>query len=143
MPQQVSWLIEDIVILGRVWGKNALEGLQEYNNNVNKFLDASGAEKVYLVYDGREAEGMPPLRAFQNFTFPKHPRFKGVIVLRTMNPFLNFIASATTQIAGVRAHFANTPDEVFALLHDLMPDLPDTTAYRPLLEKETDSTQDV
>ena len=139
MPQQVSWLIEDIVILGKVWGTNALEGLQEYNDDVNNFLDASKAEKVLLVYDGRAAEGMPPLRAFQSFTFPKHPRFKGVIVLRSMNPFLNFIASAATQIAGVRAYFANTPEEVFKLLHDLIPDLPDTTAYQAVLEAQTDA----
>jgi hypothetical protein len=135
MPQKVSWFLEDSVILARVWGTAPVEEMGEYDKVISNMLDSSQSPNVYLVFDGREAEGLPPLRAYQSFTFPKHPRLKAMIVFRSSNRFLNFIASAVTQLFSLRTYFANSIDEVLQLLQDLNPEFPDLTPYRHQLEE--------
>lgn len=136
MPYKISWFLKDRIILGKVWGKSEDSELTAYNEDVNVLLNESQADEVYMIFDGLQAEQMPSLTAFKAFTFPKHPRFKYTIALKSSNRLLNFIASATTQIFGTRMFFANSPDDVIQYLHDLMPDLPDLTPYRYLLEKD-------
>lgn len=136
MTHKVAWFIKDKVILGQVWGDNDISDLEAYNASVNALLDESAGDQIYLVFDGIRTKGMPPLSAFKAFTFPKHPKFKYAIVLQSSNRFLNFIASATTQIFKTRTFFANNYDEVMLFLHDLLPDLPELESYRYLLEED-------
>lgn len=136
MTQKVSWFLKDRIILGQVWGKtvDATKDLAEYDKAMNDLLNESQASQVHLIFDARRADGMPSLKEMRAFTFPKHPRFKVTLIMRSTNTFLNFIASAISQMTGSRAVFVNSIDDAIQYLQELELDMPDLTPYRALLE---------
>jgi hypothetical protein len=141
MPFEVTWLVEDRIILSRVWGTDAstADELKPYDAAIVNLLDASKAEQVHMVFDARKAESMPSIGAFRAFTFPKHPKFMWTVSLRTSNRLITILIAATTQLFRTRIRYVDTPQDAIAFLRNLEADLPDLTPYLARLEDNDDT----
>jgi len=123
-PQQVSWLVENRVLLVVPPSILTREGVIEINDHLLQYLDTSTTPLVHSIWDDSHIKKFPPLSSqVKDFTFLKHPK-QGWNVAFGINKLSALAANVVSQTFRARLRLVNNLEEAAAFLHDLDDTLP-------------------
>ncbi len=83
MAIEVSWLLEDRIILAEIKGVISQDDLPPYDAAVQRHLNASTGPTVHLVVDPTQSESKFDPRMTAGLGFPRHPKLGWMIPLGT------------------------------------------------------------
>jgi hypothetical protein len=124
MPYNVSWYVENRVVLNRVWGEYTLEEMRTGNEIILPWMNASSMP-VHLVVDVREIGHFP--RNFRPM-LQEIERFRSVAnmgwgVMLTNNSLLHFFGVLAANVTRSSFRAASSYEEVNAILGRVDPAL--------------------
>jgi hypothetical protein len=129
---EVSWLVENHIILWYDKGRSTIEGGRQVEPQVLQMLEDSPAALVHVVFDYRDLTEMPSLadNIRANYQFPTHPKFGWVALVGMTDPMQRMIVS---MLGGIfKARMRLVPNTLAALeyLESVDANLPDLSAYK-------------
>jgi len=116
MAIEVSWLLEDRVILAEISGVVSQEDLPSYDAAVQQHLNASTGPTVHLVVDQTRSESKFDTRLMAGLRFPRHPKLGWMIPLGATAPGAKAVGKLAAQSLHVSVHNAGTRDEALDFL---------------------------
>lgn len=127
MKTNITWYLENRIILAHVVGDNSLEDFYVINETIIQYLD-QGTAPVHLLIDVTELGNIPSniLKVKQAFTYLDHPSIGWSFFIGEMNAIKKFIVSLTTQMSGLDAKTVDTFEEALLALYRV-----DVTAMMP------------
>lgn len=119
MPYQVQWHTDDLVGMAVVDGSFSEDELIEVSTALrDRFLEGA-ADTVHLICDATHVTEYPRnvfvIQKASNI-YLQHPQMGWLVFIGSNNPFVKFLASTVTQIAGIRFKYAKTLDEAERIL---------------------------
>src|SRR5689334_10087471 len=124
MPIQLSWYLENHVILHVNQGDISDQEILDVDQPISGFLERSHAPLVHLILDNRSATTTPSIKAISQLKYPKHPRFCWLIVVGPTNTFVRFVNAVTTNLFKSRNRMFDTMDEALDFLNEVDSTLP-------------------
>ena len=124
MAVNISWYVENRVILAHVEGVVDDEGMHAFNTTIGDFLE-NGQAPIHLIVDTTEIKQFPTnLRTLRKSqAYLTHSNMGWIIVINT-NPMLNFLVHVLTSVAHVKERTVKTFDEGKHILASLDASLP-------------------
>src|ERR1051326_3493267 len=96
MPTQLSWFLENRVMLLTSHGAVSDQDLFDIDQPVIDYLNQSNAPLVHLIIDHRDATTTPSVKASTQLKWPKHPRNGWGIMVGLTNPIQRFMVAVAT-----------------------------------------------
>jgi hypothetical protein len=125
MPVAQAWLLEHQIIYIDTEGDISLEELQQWDQQSVEMLDASPEPRVHAIFDHTRLRSQPSILHQLKLKVGRHPKVGWVVIIRSGNPSLLFISSATSQFFRVRLHFCDSLPQALTFLQEHVPNLPD------------------
>ena len=130
MPFELSWYLENRVILLASQANNSDENLLDMDQKVIDYLNQSSAPLVHLIMDQRKAP--PPsssraasqIKLASQLKWPKHPKYGWAIMVGPTNSLQRFVIAVATNFFKVRQRSFDTMDEALDFLNDIDSSLP-------------------
>lgn len=124
MPVQLSWLLENHVILVRNEGNITDQDMLDSDQPINNYMSQSKAPLVHLIVDNTKAVYTPSVKAVTQATFPKHPQCGWIILVGSTNTFTRFVNAVVSNIFKTRNRMFDTFDEALDFLNQVDSTLP-------------------
>ncbi len=124
MPSEISWLVQDQLILVKNMGVMTRENLVNNDMQVISMLDLATKPHVHILIDDRAVSKDPTMQDVLNLKTFYHRRI-GWIVLTNTTPIGNFILTIVSQVTRFRIRHANCVQEGLAFLAQVDTTLPD------------------
>ncbi|MBA3873824.1 MAG: hypothetical protein H0X30_32225 [Anaerolineae bacterium] len=124
MPVQLSWYLENRVILMVNHDGSSDQELLELDQPVINYLNQSNASLVHLIWNNNDSKYMPSINATKALQFPKHPQFGWTITVGLNNPLQRFIVAVANAFFKSRVRMVNTMDEALDFLNEVDGTLP-------------------
>ena len=130
MSHQLSWYLENRVLLLTSEGESSDQDLLDIDQSVINCLEQSTAPLVHLIMDRTNA---PPvtsskvaaqIKLASQLKWPKHPKYGWAIMVGPTNSLQRFIVAVATNFFKVRQRMFNTMDESLDFLNDIDSSLP-------------------
>lgn len=117
MKTNVTWYLEDRIILAHVVGDNTLEDFRGINTAIIQHLD-QGTAPVHLLIDVTELGNIPSniIKVKQAFTYLDHPSIGWSFFIGEMNAIKKLVVSLTTQMSGLDVKTVDTFEEALLVL---------------------------
>ncbi len=124
MSSQVSWLLENRVILTFNQGVVSDQDMFDNDQPITDYLDQCTAPLIHMVVDHRNGIGSPSSKALAQQHWPKHPKMGWLIMVGMANPFQKFVVAVTSNFFKTRLRMFNTMDEALDFLNEVDSTLP-------------------
>jgi hypothetical protein len=130
MSFELSWYLENRVILLTSQADNSDDNLLDVDQQVIHYIDQSSAPLVHLIMDQRNAP--PPssskaasqIKLATQLKWPKHPKYGWAIMIGPTNSLQRFVIAVATNFFKVRQRTFDTVDEGLDFLNDIDSSLP-------------------
>ncbi len=129
MPIEMSWYVQDRVILLKFIGDITVEDMQEISANYIDMVDtAEGDWLIHALHDADQMESLP--RAIKDTVNNardafKHPRSGWTVAYNIRKPVLKLFGNMATGMLRVRYRIFNTRAEALAFLQETDQTLPE------------------
>jgi len=126
MAVQSRWLVQGQVIITDLVGDLSLEDIQTGSQQVVDLLNESELDKVHIIGNQTEMGSIPiSLKLFTEAAgFMRHPKLDWFMMYPSENQFARFMASMTSNLAGINHRQVATLEEALTVLTRLDPNLP-------------------
>jgi hypothetical protein len=130
MAFELSWYLENRVILLTGHGEGSDQNLLDIDQQVINYLNQSNATLVHLIMDQRN---LPPpssskaasqIKLASQLKWPKHPKYGWAILVGPSNSLQRFVIAVATNFFKVRQRTFDTMDEALDFLNDIDSTLP-------------------
>jgi hypothetical protein len=133
MSYDVSWLLENRVILTRFGQELADAELPAFNQVVVGYVERGAEPFVHHLVDCRQVEKLASIGAQRrDLKFPTLPKYGWTVFVGIRNPLVRMSLSIAPQLFKIRFRHVNTPEEGLAFLQYVDSTLPD---LKPLKSK--------
>jgi hypothetical protein len=118
METNVSWYLENRIILVHISGDKTIEDFQQVNEAITQYLE-KGVAPVHLLIDVTEMGSIPSniLKVKQAFTYLDHPSIGWSFFIGHLNAMENLIIAVTTQLSGLDVKTVDTLEEALKILN--------------------------
>lgn len=119
MGVETFWLVEDRVILQRLYGEVTIDDLKESTRSGEALLNSSPEQVIYLLVDARAVTHYPKqLRELVSvFQDAKPDKVIWTLIL-SEETIVRFLGSAVTQMLGLRVRVFKEPAALYNFLHE-------------------------
>jgi hypothetical protein len=124
MSIQLSWYLENRIILLTSHGESSDQDLLNLDQPIINYLNQSQAPLVHLIADHRRGGKMPSLKVSMQIEWPKHPQYGWGILVGLTNPLQRFLVVVASNFFNVRQRMFNTMDEALDFLNEVDSTLP-------------------
>jgi hypothetical protein len=124
MPIQLSWYLENHVMLLNNEGDSADQDVLKVDQPILDYLNQSQAPLVHLIIDNTRAKYIPSVKAITAVKWPKHPQYGWTILVGLTNPFQRFVNVVATNFFKARQRMFDTMDEALDFLNEVDSTLP-------------------
>jgi hypothetical protein len=109
MPYQNTWLLQDKVMLARMWGTFTDEEFLAYDAEAVRILDASASSWVHTIQVMDHVHiHQPKISLAVQMKASRHPKVGWTVILGVENPVLRFLIRVAASTAGTRVRHVNT-----------------------------------
>ena len=136
MALQLSWYLENRVILLTIHGESSDQDLFDVDQEIINYLNQSSAPLIHCIMDQRNAILPPTFKAAAlivtatKLKWPKHPQYGWAIMIGQPHPLLRFVTAVATNFFKIRQRGFNTMDEGLDFLNDIDGTLPALRDHR-------------
>jgi hypothetical protein len=124
MPIQISWYLENRVILLVNHGESSDQDVFAVDQPMIDYLNQNQAPLVHLIIDNTGAKYIPSVKAVTAVKWPKHPQYGWTILVGLTNPFQRFVNVVATNFFKARQRMFDTMDEALNFLNEVDSTLP-------------------
>ena len=124
MSIQLSWYLENRVLLLTSQGESSDQDLLDIDQPIIEHLNQSNAPLVHLIADHRKGGKMPSMKAAAQIQWPKHPQYGWGIMVGLTNPVQRFLVAVASNFFKVRQRNFDTMDEALDFLNEVDTTLP-------------------
>lgn len=117
MPVQLSWHLENRVMMVVAEGDYTDEELINLDAQVIKYLDQSSAPLVHMIMDRQGTNHIPSIKSVTMVKWPKHPRYGWTLVVGSTNPFQRFVVAIANNFFKGRQRNFDTREEALDFLN--------------------------
>ncbi len=123
MPSEISWLIDNRVVLIRDYGVYTAEELVAGLDTLKKYLN-DGTPPIYIVQDSTELIKYPTTIQSLRALMQPHPHVEHIIFINhPQKPGTRFIANLLTSMSGKAFSNVSSLEEALELLRKIDPAL--------------------
>lgn len=126
MAVQISWLLENRVLLVEFEHYMLPPSLTEIDRQIERFVSASSENAVHVVI--KDHAWTPVIRDFDEFAVFENPKIGWTVIYGVQNTLLRYIASAVSNMLGLRIRHVDSREEALKTLAEL-----DTALAAPVL----------
>ena len=130
MTLQLSWYLENRVILLTIHGENSEKELFDVDRLVINYLNQSSAPLVHCILDQTNAIVLPTFKAAAlimtttKLKWPNHPQYGWAIIIGQTHPLLRFVTAVATSFFKIRQRGFRSMDEGLDFLNAIDSTLP-------------------
>ena len=124
MPSQVSWLLENRVMLTYNQGVVSDQDMFNIDQPVLDYMNQCTAPLVHMIVDHRNGIGSPSTKALAQLQWPKHPKVGWMIMVGMANPFQKFVVAVASNFFKTRMRMFDRMDEALDFLNEIDSTLP-------------------
>ncbi|MBA3871478.1 MAG: hypothetical protein H0X30_20225 [Anaerolineae bacterium] len=124
MPAQLSWYLENRVLLMINYGEVADQDLFDLDQTIIDYLDNCTVPLVHTIIDHRKGMNSPSVKGLTKLRWPKHPKVGWMIMIGMKNPLQRFVVAVSTSFFKTRMRMFNSMDEALNFLNDVDSTLP-------------------
>ena len=117
MPVQLSWHLENRVMLVVAEGDYTDDELINLDGQVIKYLDQSTAPLVHMIMDRQGTDHVPSMKSVTKVKWPKHPRYGWTLVVGSTNPFQRFVVAVANNFFKGRQRNFDSREDAFDFLN--------------------------
>lgn len=124
MSSQVSWLLEQRVIL--TYNEGVVSDQDMYDNEglILDYLNQCSVPLVHMVVDHRKGIGSPSSKTLAQLSWANSPKLGWLILVGMANPFQKFVVTVASNVFKTRMRMLNTMDEALDFLNQVDSTLP-------------------
>src|SRR5690242_8209805 len=124
MPIQLSWYLENRVILLSNHGEIKDQDLFDIDEPIIDYMNQCDAPLVHLIVDNRDGFNQPSAKSVTQVKFPKHPKMGWLIMVGVDNPIQKFVVAVGASFFKTRVRIFKTMDEAANFLNEVDSTLP-------------------
>lgn len=124
MPAQLSWYLENRVLLMTNQGEVTDQELFDLDPEIIAYLNDCTAPLVHTIIDHRKGINSPSAKGLTHLQWPKHPKVGWMIMVGMKNPFQRFIVAVATSFFKTRMRMFSTMEEGLVFLNHVDSTLP-------------------
>ena len=124
MPAQLSWYLENRVLLMTNHGEVTDQDLFDLDQTIIDYMNSCTAPLIHTIIDHRKGINSPSAKGLTRLHWPKHPKVGWMIMIGMKNPLQRFVVAVATSFFKTRVRLFNSIDEGLIFLNDVDSTLP-------------------
>jgi hypothetical protein len=131
MPQSVEWLVEDRVLLNRMWGDLTTDEINANSDNGIAMCESVSHDlQVHTILDGRFIDNIPSMKDMLGLKYRRARNTGWILMILSTNRVYKFLGSSFLQMMGVHFRIVETWADAVEILANADSTLPDLS-YLP------------